>query len=48
MGQFVKETAHLNINQDKYNEGYERIFGKKEDKKEDDKEEKDCPKEDHP
>ena len=30
MGQFVVEKAHLNTNQEKYNEGYERIFGKRE------------------
>lgn len=29
MAQTFKETAHLRVNQEKFNEGYERIYGKK-------------------
>lgn len=34
MAQTFKETAHLHTNVEKYNEGYERIFGKKDAQKE--------------
>ncbi len=40
MGQNFKETAHLNIDLDKYNEGYERIYGKKKDSAEKEQDEK--------
>jgi hypothetical protein len=33
MAQSFKETAHLNTDPDKYGEGYDRIFGKKDSKK---------------
>lgn len=35
MGRKFKETAHLHTNMEKYGEGYDRIFGKKDNKKDD-------------
>lgn len=32
MAQEFKETAHLNTDKEKYDEGYDRIFGKKDKK----------------
>ena len=35
MAQKFKETAHLHTDMEKYGEGYDRIFGKKDNKKDD-------------
>lgn len=40
MAQSFKETAHLHVNKQKYDEGYDRIFGKKDSDKEESEEEK--------
>jgi hypothetical protein len=34
MGQFVEENAHLRTNKKAFDEGWDRVFGKKEDKQE--------------
>lgn len=39
MAQSFKETAHLKTDQKAYEEGWERIFGKKKEEKEETKEE---------
>ncbi len=40
MAQTFKETAHLRVDQEKFNEGYERIYGKKDVKKDTEQDEK--------
>lgn len=40
MAQTFKETAHLRVDQEKFNEGYERIYGKKDSNKDTEKDEK--------